>query len=355
MKTILIPLFTNFLLSLLIFVMISCNKDTQTNPTITPPTKPPYSLASDIKWASPKGFDLTMDIYTPTSGKSSYPVIIMFHGGSWLINNKSIMRDASAYLASKSEYILCNVNYRLLTDQNNTIKINEIVEDALGAILWVKENISKYKGDPNKIIVTGDSAGGHLAMMAVLQGQNLETDGFSGNTLGFTPSYLPTGKTVEDIAKSNYLSVQAAMLSYGVFDVYGDVLGGFETQSNVFWSIANTKPRSLFGEGINLNLHPNFYKQVSPFYLIPQAKDKKLPPLFFSVGSKDNLTTPISIMTFINKLKEAGHSDIQYWIHEGRGHAFLDSGTNTALGQSFTNDAPPALDKMISFLNKIFY
>lgn len=341
------------LLSLFLFTF-SCKKENDTETPI-PNNQAPYSLASDIKWASPKGFDLTMDIYSPTSGKSSYPVILMFHGGSWLINNKSIMRDASAYLASKSEYIICNVNYRLLADQNNTIKINEIVEDALGAVLWVKENISKYKGDPNKIIVTGDSAGGHLAMMAVLQGQNLETDGFAGKTLGFNPSYLPSGKTAEDIAKSNYLSVQAAMLSYGVFDVYGSVLSGFENQSNVFWSIANTKPRGVFGEGINPNLNPDFYKQVSPFYLIPKVTEKKLPPLFFSVGSKDNLTPPSSIVAFINKLKEAGHNDIQYWVHEGRGHAFLDSGTNAGLGQSFSNDAPPALDKMIEFLNKIFY
>lgn len=355
MKTTLIHLFTNLLLSLFILIIIGCKKDTQPESNIILPTKPSYDLAQNIKWASPKGFDLTMDIYTPTSGKSSYPVIIMFHGGSWLINNKSIMSDASAYLSSRSDYVVCNVNYRLLSDQNNTVKMNEIIDDAFGAVLWVKENVAKYKGDPTKIILTGDSAGGHLAMMAVLQGQNLETDGFSGNTLGFNPSYLPTGKTAEDIAKNNGLSVQAAMLSYGVFDMFGSALNGFENTSNVFWSFANTKPRGMFGDGITPELNPNFYKQVSPFYTIPQATDKKLPPLFFSVGSKDNLTSPASIQAFVNKLKEAGHGNIEYWVHEGRGHAFLDSGSNAALGQSFYNDAPPALDKMIAFLNKIFY
>jgi acetyl esterase len=345
-------IFMRLTLGIVLLLVFSCKEKIVQETTIIPPL---YSVASDIKWASPKGFDLTMDIYTPNSGKTTYPVIVMFHGGSWLINNKNIMKDASVYLASKSEYIVCNVNYRLMTDQNNSININEIIEDAFGAVIWVKDNITKYKGDPNKIIVTGDSAGGHLAMMTVLQGQNFETDGFAGNTLGFNPSYLPTGKTAEDVAKNGGISVQAAMLSYGVFDVYGSALGGFENQTNVFWSIANAKPRGMFGIGITPQLNPDFYKQVSPIYTIPQVVNKKLPPLFFSVGSKDNLTPPISIQAFITKLKEAGHSNIDYWVHEGRGHAFLDSGSNTALGQSFSNDAPLALDKMISFLNKIFY
>jgi acetyl esterase len=340
--------------TLYIFLIFGCskNEDIPMLPTIL---KESFTKTSDIVWASPKGFDLTMDIYTPTSGKVSYPVIIMFHGGGWLINTKSIMNDASVYLASKSEYIVCNVNYRLLGNQNNTVTLNQIVEDAFGAVLWVKENITKYKGDPNKIIVTGDSAGGHLAMMVLTQGQNLETDGFAGNTFGFNPSYLPKGKTAEQIAKENGLVVQAAMLSYGVFDIYENALNGFETSNNFFWAAANTKPRGLFGEASNVKNSANFYKQASPFYTIPKVSDSKLPPTFFSVGSKDNLTTPASIETFINKMKEAGHTNTEYWIHSGRPHAFLDAGSNTSLGITFSNDATPALDKMIAFLNKIFY
>ena len=39
-----------------------------------------YRAERDLLWASPDDFDLTMDIYTPRSGKASYPVIVMFHG-----------------------------------------------------------------------------------------------------------------------------------------------------------------------------------------------------------------------------------------------------------------------------------
>jgi acetyl esterase len=152
------------LLFLMLFLLPTTSCDKKTLP-VEPPTpigKAPFIKAFDILWASPKGFNLTMDIYTPTTGKASYPVIIMFHGGGWLINNKNIMTQSAAYLATNGEYVVCNVNYRLLGDLNNTVKMNEIVEDAFGAVLWVKDNISTYKGDATKIIVTGDSAGGQL-------------------------------------------------------------------------------------------------------------------------------------------------------------------------------------------------
>jgi len=54
-----------------------------------------YTLAPNVLWTSPDGFDLSMDIYTPTSAKDSYPVLMIFHGGGWLINDKSIMDQAA--------------------------------------------------------------------------------------------------------------------------------------------------------------------------------------------------------------------------------------------------------------------
>ncbi|NID08995.1 alpha/beta hydrolase [Fibrivirga algicola] len=336
----------NHLLTLLSLVCLSV--------TAKPVPNEKFTKASDVVWASPNGFKLTMDVYTPNTGKKSYPVIVMFHGGGWLINNKSIMDEPAAYLASHSEYVVCNVNYRLLVDQNNTVTMNDIVNDVFGAVLWVKDNIGQYKGNPGQLIVTGDSAGGHLATMIVLQGNNLETDGFAGNTLGFTPTYLPKGKTAEQVAKANGLAVQAAIISYGAFDLYGSALSGFENDSNIFWSLGKAKARGIFGANLNPTSNPAPYKQVSPLYTVPKASERKLPPMLFTVGSKDNLTTPTSVEAFIGKLKEAGHTNIDYWVYEGRPHAFLDSGSNAYLGTSFQKDAPEALNKMIAFLNKHF-
>jgi acetyl esterase/lipase len=313
-----------------------------------------YSISRDVLWASPDGFDLTMDIYTPRSAKAAYPVVVMFHGGGWLINDKSIMNQASAYLATNSEYVVCNVNYRLLSDVNNTVRLNEIVDDAFGAVLWVKENIENYKGDPSRIAVTGDSAGGHLSAMIVNMGDRLSSDEFSDQSLAFNPSYLPVGQTAEEVVLKDGLAVQAAILSYGAFDIYRAALGGFEGMTNPFWLASGSIARGVLGSELNAVDDSEFYKALSPVHNIPDSSRRKLPPQLLTVGSEDRIVTPESVRKYARSLRSAGHH-AQYWEHEGRPHAFLDSGTNRILGTSFRSDAPPALDVMIRFLDGVFY
>ena len=110
----------------------------------------------------------------------------------------------------------------------------------------------------------------------------------------------------------------------------------------------------MMGKAYNYENHPERYQKVSPIYNISSAQEKTLPPLLFTVGSEDQTTTPASIEAYIEKLKSAGHKNIEYWIHQGRPHAFLDSGSNDYLKIKFEDDAPPALDKMLEFLNKLF-
>jgi len=313
-----------------------------------------FDKVSDVTWASPDGFDLTMDIYTPKTGKSAYPVLVIFHGGGWLINNKSIMDQLSEYVAANGEYVVCNVNYRLLIDQDNTVTMDEIIEDVFGAVLWVKENIAYFGGDPEEIAVTGDSAGGHLSEMVVIMGDQLAEGGFDSGPEGFEPSYLPPGETATSIRMKNGLAVQAAIISYGAFDMYASAIGGFEKPSNMFWQMGGAQPRGIFGNDITVEDHEEYYKMVSPAYNIPQASEKRLPPQFFTVGSRDNLTTPESVKAYVEKIQAAGHP-AELWVYEGRPHAFLDSGANEFLGTSFEKDAPEAIDRMIAFLDKVFY
>ena len=313
-----------------------------------------YTLKNDVLWASPDGFDLTMDIYTPTSGKPSYPVIVMFHGGGWLINDKSIMDQASAYIVSNAEYVVCNVNYRLLSDADNTVRLNQIVNDAFGAVLWVKDNISDYAGDASNVIVTGDSAGAHLSAMVLNSGTNLSSVPFSEHSLNFTPTYLPAGRTAEHIAAEQGLTVQAAILNYGVFDVHKSALAGFESIKNPFWLMGGSIARGVFGDAHNVQDHPQMYRAVSPVYNIPEASTHSLPPTLLTSGSEDPVVTPESVRLYKQRLEAAGHT-AKYWDYEGKTHAFLDSGSNRLLGSSFEHDAPPALAIMIKFLDGIFY
>ncbi len=335
-----------------LFVFLVFNPISGCSQVSEPASAEPHNfvVAEDIEWARPQGHILTMDIYTPATGKESYPVLVIFHGGGWLINDNSIMKDMSEYIASHSEYVVCNVNYRLLGDNGNTVTMNQIIEDAIGAVLWVMDNISAYKGNPLKLIVTGDSAGGHLAAMVVLASHKLEADGFQGSTLGYKPTYLPAGKTIAEIT-AEALPIKAAILSYAAYDIYASALNGFENASNFFWNMAGVQARGIFGAGINVQDNPAYYKAVSPVYNIPEASERHLPPHLCTAGSRDNLITPQIVQSYVNMLKDKGH-EAEYWEHEGRPHAFLDSGSNEFLDIEFTKDAVPAIRKMIEFLDK---
>jgi len=330
--------------------LFSCSKQPELKENNNPNS---YTLVPDILWASPDEFDLTMDIYTPSTGKDSYPVVVMFHGGGWLMNNKSIMDQSAAYLATNSDYVICNVNYRLLSDNNNSTTMDAIVEDAFGAVLWVKEHIREFDGDPARIAVTGDSAGGHLAAMIVNSGTRLSAEPFSPKSLNFTPSYLPEAQSAEDVRLGNGLAVQAAILSYP-YEFYQAALDGFENKTNPIWWFQGTMGRGFFGDGFNVEDDPAVYMALSALKSIPKATERQLPPQLLTVGSNDPLVSPASVKTYMKALEAAGQP-VQYWEYQDKSHAFLDSGSNRFLQTSFELNAPPALKVMIRFLDDIFY
>ncbi len=329
---------------------ISCSQSTQNTPASA---LNDFTVKKNVEWAKPDGIRLTMDIYTPVTGKQKYPVLVIVHGGGWLINNNSTMDSMSVYIVRHSGYVVCNINYRLLGDNGNTITMNKMIEDVMGAVAWIKDNVGAYGGDSSLVAITGDSAGGHLAAMLVLCGNKLESDGFSGTSLGFCPTYLPAGKTAEDLAREDRLAVKAAIFSYGAFDIYSSCMAGMETGSNIFWLFSGNPPRGIFGDTITVQKQPEFYYAVSPVYSIPKSSARKLPPMLCTVGSKDNLVVPASVQAFVKTLKDAGHT-AEYWECEGRPHAFLDSQNNIYLGTEFSKDAPAALDTMIKFLDAAF-
>lgn len=326
--------------------LLGC-QDAQSRPNINDPSR--YEVAPGIIWASPNGHDLTLDIYTPTAGTGPYPVIVLFHGGGWLINDQSIMTQSAQYLASNSRYVICNVNYRLLVDQDNTVSLTDIVNDAFGSVLWIKEFIDHYQGDSTRLIMTGDSAGAHLAAMMVYLGSQIDDPSRFGGQVWFAPSY--PAASIED---HEPLDVQAAVLHYGVFDVYQFAKDGFERWFNPFWLMNAALGRGLFGGDFNVQEDAELYRSVSPIHSIPSRSDRALPPQLVTVGSEDPVVTPAAVKRYVQALRKAGQP-VEYWEYEGQSHAYLDSGSSLLLGSSFEADAPKALDNMITFLDKIFY
>ena len=108
---------------------------------------------------------LKLDIYYPEQAKDA-PVVVWFHGGGLEQGKKEIPRNLK-----EKGMVLVGVNYRLLPK----VTIKETLDDAAEAVAWVFRNIRKYGGDNRKIVVTGHSAGGYIAMMICLNKAWLNT------------------------------------------------------------------------------------------------------------------------------------------------------------------------------------
>lgn len=116
--------------------------------------------------------ELKLDVFTPEinfkKGKL-IPAIIFFHGGGWVSGNRTYFHWQCRYFA-KHGIIAITADYRLMKKGADGIYgTKEIcIRDAKSAIRWVKEHAEELHINPDKIIVGGGSAGGHLATMAVL-------------------------------------------------------------------------------------------------------------------------------------------------------------------------------------------
>ncbi|OUS01044.1 hypothetical protein A9Q86_09885 [Flavobacteriales bacterium 33_180_T64] len=128
------------------------------------------------------GFKLDMHLFLPNSEefKGKRPTIVQFHGGSWSEGKPDwFFNTAEAY--TKQGWIVGVVEYRIKGRQG-TYPF-ESVKDAKSAMRWIRENAKKYNIDPNKIIATGNSAGGHLSLaIALIDNWNESTDNFEIST-----------------------------------------------------------------------------------------------------------------------------------------------------------------------------
>lgn len=179
------------------------------------------NVTHNVVFAKPGVKPLKYDVYSP-KGARNLPVIVIIHGGGWTANNEDIMRGLARELTRGNQFVVASLDYRWAGKEDGDAVGNtmaNLIEDVFGGIAHVMEHAAQYGGDPTRIGVTGDSAGGHLAAVASLMQHKIGSRGF-GKTPGvfeFMPSYLPKGKTVETVRAEMLKAIKAAAPSYGVF------------------------------------------------------------------------------------------------------------------------------------------
>ncbi|WP_229208964.1 alpha/beta hydrolase [Dyadobacter luticola] len=106
-----------------------------------------------------KGGKVHLRIYTPKMGAAPFPVIVYYHGGGFVIADLDVYDASARGLSEQTGAIVVSVAYRLAPEH----KFPAAHDDAFAAYQWTVQNAASIKGDPKKIAVAGESAGGNLA------------------------------------------------------------------------------------------------------------------------------------------------------------------------------------------------
>jgi acetyl esterase len=260
-------------------------------------------VTHDVVFAKPGLKPLKYDVYAP-KGARHLPVIVIIHGGGWSANDEDIMRGLARELTRGGRFVVASMDYRLAGKGDGDAVGNtmaDLIEDVFGGIAHIMEHADSYGGDPARIGVTGDSAGGHLAAVASLMPDMIGSRGF-GKTPGvfeFMPTYLPRGKTAGQVRDEMMNAIKAAAPSYGVF-------GG---------ALLNTYSDEHAND-------PAWRDAIAPLSHIPPAVDRSVPQ-FMVRGTRDQLIGDETVQEFTEALVKAGQR-VEYLQVGGAGHAFFD-------------------------------
>ncbi|MGE0216778.1 alpha/beta hydrolase [Mycolicibacterium sp.] len=163
------------------------------------PNPEPVADVGDRTITGPGG-DLTVRIYRPNAPDDGpMPTLVYAHGGGWVFcdldSHDGLCRD----FANRLTAVVVSVHYRRAPDEG---RWPGAAEDVYAATVWAAANITELGGDPDQLLVGGDSAGGNLAAVAALMARDRGAPGMAGQLLLYpmiaadfdTPSYRQFGR-----------------------------------------------------------------------------------------------------------------------------------------------------------------
>ena len=234
---------------------------------------------------------LLCDIWRPADGDVSGLTFVYLHGGGWSIWDKDMYTRPFFHHLVAQGHTVMDVAYRLFPE----VDIYGVIGDVKRAIAWIKANASRYGVDPEKIVLGGGSAGGHLALLA-----------------GYTPEH----------PELTPADVNGADLSVcGVISYYGptDLLAAYqhEDQQRIFGGqptvpigkkLDSTKDVMRIAGRLDILLGgwpqdvPDMYELASPItHVHPEC-----PPTLLMQGKQDFVTPVDATCALSARLVESG-------------------------------------------------
>lgn len=223
-----------------------------------------YRIETDITYVTANNYDVKLDVYTPLEGAGPHPTVLYFHGGGWVRGSKE---SSVLYFLPYLEmgWAVVNVEYRL----GRVSLAPAAVEDCLCALRWVIRNARQYGFDTGKIVVTGNSAGGHLAL-----------------TTGMIP---PSEGLDRECPGNEDLKVAAVVDWYGITDV-AELLDGPNQKSYAVEWLGSLPNRKEIAE------------RVSPLKYVRAG----LPPILMVQGDSDPTVPYTQSLRLRDALTKAG-------------------------------------------------
>ncbi|MBC8087713.1 MAG: alpha/beta hydrolase [Phycisphaerae bacterium] len=127
-------------------------------------TAPDTAVASADRTIPGPGGSLPVRVYTPKGATGALPVVVYYHGGGWVIANKDVYDGGARAIAKYANAIVVSVDYRLAPEH----PFPAAHDDALATYQWVLKNAASIKGDPMRVALAGESAGGNLAVATAM-------------------------------------------------------------------------------------------------------------------------------------------------------------------------------------------
>lgn len=260
-----------------------------------------YNVISNVVYRTVSNWDAKLDIYQPRNLTAPNTTLLMFHGGGWTTGNKE-GRAFGVLPYLQMGWTVVNVEYRL----TNVALAPAAVEDTRCALRWVYRNAKQYNFDTARIVTTGESAGGHLALITAMLPMGSGFDNTCpGERSGGASSVGPTN--------TDELKVAAVIDWYGISDV-AELLGG-----------PNAKPYAIAWLGALPN-RQELAKQLSPQSYVRAG----IPPVISIHGDADPTVPYSQKQRFHAALEAAKLSHDFVTIPGGKHGGFTDAENMTA-------------------------
>jgi acetyl esterase/lipase len=238
-----------------LLLIIVTNGFSQTNPVIGALPKGTI-LHGNVAYNNDTLQKHLLDIYLPANATGKLPLVILIHGGGWLVNDKyadiGYMKKTVAEIVS-SGFALASIDYRFSTQA----VFPALIQDCNRAVSFLYDNADKYSLDRNRFAVMGFSAGGHLASLLGLSKNNdVKTFFMPGTNKAF--------------------SIKAVVDFYGPAELV------------LFPGADNEKSPEAILIGAAPLERPDLAKAASPVTYV----DKNDPPFLIIHGEKDDMVSP---------------------------------------------------------------